>query len=1104
MTKTNVRGRLLASTMISGAALMAMGGLARAADATSDTALQTAAGGVGHVSAAAPIQTLTAAGDAAADNSSTAVTEIVVTGSRIPQPNLTSVSPIQAVSHQEFELKGATDVIDLLNDLPQNFQNNVADFSNTSNPLSTPGGITTADLRGLGPQRTLVLVNGRRLGIGDPNTGDPNPAPDLDQIPVSLIDHVEVLTGGASATYGSDAVAGVINFVMKQNFEGLQVTGQWGVDQHSQHNSFMDSLLAQAGDPKPGDKWDGQNSDLAITFGANAPDGKGNVTGYFEYRNAAPVTMAARDWSACQLVKTAGGNRCTGSPNSNLWEPQTGPQAGNDFSVVGTNFAPFPAAGSVPPAYFNANPYEFLSRQDTRYTGGFFAHYDITDWAQPYAEFSFMDDKSHSQVAPTALFFGGGADSGGIDINCNNPLLSAQQQGILCGPGDVNSNVFIGRRNIEGGGREFGFEHTNYRIVLGMKGDLGDAWHYDAYGSYYYTSLFNTADNFLSLSRSALALQDVAGPGGTVTCADPTAVAAGCVPFNIFQQGGVTQGALNYLLENGTSFGTIEEQVFEGDVTGDLGKYGVKSPWADEGVKLSVGVQNRWDHLVFRPDQAELSNDLSGFGGASVPVNNAISVQEEYFETRIPIAQHHPWIEDLNISGGFRYSDYSTSGGVSTFKVGGEWAPTTDVRLRASYDRAIRAASILEAFTPVTVTNTSVVSSDPCAPTVDNAGNLVVAAATLAQCQRTGVTAAQYGNGGTTDTIIQCPAGQCATETGGNTTLAPETADTYSIGASFTPSFLKGFSGSIDYWDIKIAGEIGVVPLTTSLNNCLNGVDSATFCPNVVRTPLGNLFGTTVNGGGFIIGTNANVAAVETSGIDFQGDYRLALEDVGASGMGSVSFHFNGSYLLTEKTQTLAGQPTYDCAGLFGPTCQTVSPTWRHIFRVTWNTPWNILASINWRYIGKSSLDFELDASRPEQRLRHGQCPPARSELRRSVRRLEGEQHADPADWRQQPVRRRSAAAQRRDHRDRDAEHLPDLRSAGSPDIHLGHGEVLTNGPIGRTGEGGSHKEPPFPFETLRLGPYGWPRERRGRMIAGRLVVRQLRISSADGSDVVG
>jgi len=960
LKKTNVRGRLLASTMITGAALLAMGGLAHAADATSDTAVQTAATGAGHVSAAAPIQTLTAAADATADSSSgTAVTEIVVTGSRIPQPNLTSVSPIQAVSHQDFQLQGATDVIDLLNTLPSNFQNNKTDFSNTTNPLTAPGGVTTADLRGLGPQRTLVLVNGRRLGLGDPNTGDPNPAPDLDQIPVALIDHVEVLTGGASAIYGSDAVAGVVNFIMKKDFEGLQVDGQYGGDQHNNTNTTVQqAITASGGHPATGSVYDGDNTDLSVIFGANAPDGKGNVTGYFEFKNADPVTEGDRDYSGCLLL-LGPAPHCANSSNSNLFQ-EIAPTPGSAFSVVGSSFLPRPQAGSVPPATFDSSPYEFLSRADTRYLAGFFAHYDIADWAQPYAEFSFMNDRSNSQIAPSGLFQGGGLatnSNGGFFVNCGNPLLSAQEAAAIGCTGaqitGVQTNpanqvdLNIGRRNIEGGGRTADYEHNNYRIVLGMKGDFADAWHYDAYGSYYYTSLFNSNGNYLSLAG----IQDALLVGGTAAAPVCLSGNAACVPYNIFNQGGVTPAQVASLNESGTSHGTVEEEIFEGYVTGDLGKYGIKSPWADNGVGVSIGTQHRWDHLIFDPDQAELSGDLSGFSGASVAVNNAISVQEEYFEARIPIVQNKPFFEDLSLEGGYRYSDYSTSGGVSTYKVGGEWAPVPDIRFRASYDRAIRAASILEAFTPQSVTNTSEVSVDPCAPV-----GATPATATLAQCMRTGVTAAEYGNGGSTNTIIQCPAGQCAVLQGGNPTLAPEVADTYSIGATVTPSFLHGFTGSIDYFDITINGEIGNVPLTTSLDNCIATGDP-TFCGNIKRTPLGFLFGTTIAGGGYIVGTNQNVAVAETSGLDFQGDYRLALEDVGAAGMGSVSFHFDGTYLLSDKTQPLKGQPEYNCAGLFGPTCETDNPVWRHTFRVTWNTPWNVLASLQWRYMTGTTLD---------------------------------------------------------------------------------------------------------------------------------------------------
>jgi iron complex outermembrane recepter protein len=945
---TTVRGRLLASTMITSAALLVLGAAAGAAEAAP--------------AASPPIEQLTASADATADAATTG--EIVVTGSRIPQPNLTSVSPIQAVGHQEFQLAGHTDVIDLLNTLPSNFQVATADFSNTTNPLTSPGGISTADLRGLGPQRTLVLVNSRRLGIGDPNTGNPNPAPDLDQIPVALIDHVEVTTGGASATYGSDAIAGVVNFIMKTDFEGVQLDGTIGGDSHDQHNGFMQSLERQAGiAPPTGSVWDGENTDFSVIMGTNAPDGKGNVTGYFEFKHTTPVTEGDRDFSDCladsavvaPIVDGLTGPVCAGSSNSNFFLPRTGPNAGNALSVLGSSFVTRPAAGSVPPAVFNSSPYEYLSRDDNRYLAGFFAHYEITPWAQPYAEFMFMHDTSTSNIAPSGSFRGSALDNGDVDINCNNPLLSAQEATALCG-GAAGTGALVpvqlGRRNIEGGPRTADFEHENYRVVLGLRGDIGDAWHYDGYGSYYYTSLYTAVGGYLSIQG----MQDALNVNGTF--ANPVCATGGaCVPWNIFGTAPVSKAALNFLTEPGTAHGQTEESIFEFNVTGDLGKYGWKSPWASDGVGLNVGTESRWDRLVFAPDQTELSGDLAGFSGASVAVNNAIGVEEGYFETRIPIAQKQPFAYDLYIEGGARYSDYSTSGGVTTYKVGGQWSPVQDFTLRGSYDHAIRAASILEAFSPPTVTQTTNFS-DACA-----AAPGVAASASFAQCARTGVTAAQYGNGigsgagGGTNFISTCPAGQCATLLSGNANLSPEIADSWSIGGLVNPTALRGFTASIDYWDITIEGVVGTIPQSISLSNCLNGVDAATFCPLVVRTPQGDLFGSTIAGGGYVIAQNNNLAKVHTSGIDLQANYRLNLEDMNVHGWGSLAFAFTGTYQVQNQTTTLQGQPTFDCAGLFGPTCDIVNPRWRHTFSMTWETPWNVLARLQWRYIGESSFD---------------------------------------------------------------------------------------------------------------------------------------------------
>jgi outer membrane receptor protein involved in Fe transport len=934
-----MRERLMASSMICGAALAAAVALPATAQAQA---------------------------------ASSEVQEVVVTGTRLPTPNLSSVSPIQVVTDQEIKLQGKQDIIDLINQLPQNFQNAAIDFSGTSNPLASPGGISTADLRGLGPQRTLVLVDGRRLGIGDANTGNPNPAPDLNQIPAPLVERVDVLTGGASATYGSDAVAGVVNFIMKHNFDGIQIDGQFGIAQHSQNDpQGVQGLLRAGGYTIPkGDVWDGRSKDLSIVAGTNGKDGAMNVTAYLVYHKQDPVSQSTRDYSACQIrVRSGTTPFCNGSTNSNQFFQQTGSGPGidnpNGFAVVGHSFVDFtlaPASVS-PPLVFNANPYQYLQHDDERISAGFFSHYDVNANLTAYADFSFMNDRSVTAVAPSGLFQGGGPSPlAGYTVNCNNPLLSAQQAATLCSPAEIASGASVdllyGRRNIEGGPRASRYEHQNYRGVVGIRGELPEfeGWKYDLYGSYYYTTLFQSNENYLSNRRIQNALQ-VVNVNGVPTC---TSVVNGsdtsCIPYNIFTEGGVTPAQVAYLNSTGTSYGKIVETIVEGNLTGDLGKYGVKSPWADDGVAVSLGVQDRRQDYSYHPDQNELSNDLSGFGGAGTIIDASLGVTEAYGEFRAPIAQDKPWMQELSLEGGYRYSKYSTDVKADTYKVGLTWAPVSDIRFRASFNRAIRAPNILELYNPQAVTNTSVISVDPCAPTPTGP-----ATATLAQCQNTGVTAAQYGNGGSTNHIIQCPAGQCAVLQGGNPALTPERAKTYTVGFTVRPSFLAGFTGSLDYWLIKQENTIATVPLAFSLTECLN---FGRLCQNVVRSPNGILFGTSVTGGGYVVGTAVNIGAGETSGIDLQANYKLPLSMLGLSDdMGNVQFNFVGSALLKVATTPTPGGHTYDCVGLYGPTCAVVSPKWRHTLRASWQTPWNLLASAQWRYIG--STDLELNTNDP-------------------------------------------------------------------------------------------------------------------------------------------
>jgi iron complex outermembrane recepter protein len=883
--------------------------------------------------------------------------EVIVTGSRIAAPNEVSTSPIQVISAKSIQVSGKTDIADVISQLPQIFVNDLGqDLGNGTSGLSTAGGVATADLRGLGPGRTLVLVDGRRLGVGSPNTAIAQPAPDLDQIPAGLADRVEVVTGGASAAYGSDAIAGVINFIMKRNFQGIQVDGNVSEYWHDNDDTFMQGLVRQFGyAPPTGMTRDGDNRAFDVLAGTSLADDRGNVTAYLSHRHADPIESSERDYGACQLnpiqdsSHNVTGVACGGSSNSNYFAPLTGPRAATAYSVHGQSFIPWGTVATTPPAIYNGQSGISLTREDDRYNAAIMAHAEITERFQPYAEFFFMDDKTHQAVSPAALFQNANpldpTGAGAYYINCSNPLLSAQQQAILCtpaqivsdtaNPGSATAQVNIGRRNIEGGARNTDFQHTNYRTVLGAKGEFADAWSYDAYGQYFYTSFFDSNQKYLNFQSIANALL-VTGTAANPRCIN---AAKGCVPYNIFADSAVTRQQLDYLYEAGTAQGASILRTLHADVTGRLGEYGVKSPLAIEGVSMNLGFEHREDRERLQPDAAEESGLLSGFGSAVAPIDNSISVAEEFVELRAPLLQDQPGARDLLVDAGYRRSDYSTIGVANTYKFEVQFAPTADFRIRASYDRAIRAPSVAEAYTPPIVGITTV-APDPCAPPITY---------TLMQCERTGVTPAQYNNG----SIPQGTAAQLSEETSGNPNLKPEQADTYTLGVNFAPRRIPHLTGSIDYYHIRIKDEIGVIPYLLILSNCAGSGDPL-YCSQIVRQPkTGSLNGNSIASGGYVIQENYNLGTALNSGVDVQLNYKVDLP----RGIGDAVFGLNGTYLLRDETTPLPGSPTYDCAGLFGFTCQTVNPRWRHLLRMTLETPWRVSATLTWRYIGAVSQD---------------------------------------------------------------------------------------------------------------------------------------------------
>jgi iron complex outermembrane receptor protein len=375
-------------------------------------------------------------------------------------------------------------------------------------------------------------------------------------------------------------------------------------------------------------------------------------------------------------------------------------------------------------------------------------------------------------------------------------------------------------------------------------------------------------------------------------------------------------------------------------------------PTASEGLALNVGFEHRREEVFFKPDAASESGLLAGAGGASVSVDNGQSVNEGFVELRAPIMQDKPGVHDLVFDTGYRYSDYSLAGGIDTYKFELQYAPVEDFRFRGSYQRAIRAPSIIELFNPARVGQIQF-GTDPCAPTVVG-GVSRAAAASLADCLRTGVTTAQYGDGTRAggNTVPQGQAGQLTQLQAGNENLTPEEAESYTLGITFSPSFAPGLTGSIDYYNIKLEDAVGVLPANVIVNNCLASGDPK-YCGEINRSATGGLTGASVASGGYIVQRALNVGKGTLEGVDFQGVYTLPLPEA----FGSLRFSLNGAYLLSSTTTPYDGAHTYDCAGLFGSTCQTVNPRWRGNLRTSWLSPWNVDVSLTMRYIGHVNLD---------------------------------------------------------------------------------------------------------------------------------------------------
>ncbi len=848
--------------------------------------------------------------------------EVVVTGTRIIRKDLSSVSPVTVIDSAEINFTGNTRIEDLVTSLPQAFAAQNTTVANGSS------GTATVALRHLGATRTLVLVNGRRLPAGDPFA----PAADLNFVPSQLVKRVDVLTGGASSVYGADAVAGVVNFVLDNSFEGFKTDTKFSFYQHNNNNEQMQAINAARGFDYPkGNIIDGETFNFSMALGSKFADDRGHASGYLSYRKIGSVTKAGRDYSNCTVQSGANGPVCGGSsttPRGRFISFDA--DFGNrkdlvlDWENGGTTFRT--RDGEV----YNYGPLNHVQRPDTTWSAGGFVNYEFSDNITGYIEAMFMDNYTEAQIAPTGTF------NGISVVNCDNPLLSAQQFDLICtqqgyGPTDI-ANVSILRRNLEGGNRTNTIRHTNYRIVGGLKGDFNDTWSYDVYGLHASNSVNESYINDMNKDRIIDALDVIADPvTGQAVCRSGN---AGCAPWNIFQQGGVTQEALDYMQTTAVMYGSAATNVASASFTGSLGDYGMQVPWADEGVYIAFGVEHRAESLSSTPDEVYAKGLRVGSGGRTPPVDGSFNVSEIFAEALVPLVQGADMAQDLSLELAYRYSEYNNLGGHHTYKVGLIWQPVEDIRFRGGYNRAVRSPNLLDLYRPQGFGlggNEDICANDP---------STGLPSASLEACLNTGVKPDQYGN------ILANPATQYNTLQGGNPDLSPEIADTYTLGIVYTPEAIPGFSATIDYYKIKIADAIGNLGADDIVQTCANTGDPK-LCSLVHRDAAGTLWLTQA---GYTETTNQNIGAFANSGVDVNLAYSTDAGD-----WGDLKFTLVGTYLLENRFSNPLTD--YDCVGFYGQQCGQPDAKWRHKFRVSWNTNFDTTISLNWRMIGSAQID---------------------------------------------------------------------------------------------------------------------------------------------------
>lgn len=846
------------------------------------------------------------------------VEKIAVTGSRIRKADFVSNAPVATVGAEQFQLTATVNTESLLNTLPQV----IPGLDRTSN---NPGnGTATVDLRGLGTNRTLVLINGTRA-VPTAGTG----TVDINTIPTALIEDVEVLTGGASAVYGSDAVAGVLNFIMKDDFEGVSINAGYETTEQGDADIY--------------------NTDL--TIGGNFADGRGNVVVNMSYTDRAELFQGDRDFASVALFDSDSGlipGGSSGVPGTGIFAAGLADFSPESLGIVFNqdgSIRPFVTDGE-PNDFYNYAPVNYIQLPQERHQFTALGHYEINEHAEIYARAMFTDSRVPQQLAPTPIFQTSTFTLDGnpfIDDASEQILSDALGDGVdTDGDGiDDTATAFLRRRLEEVGPRRSEAAFNSFQFLTGLRGAISDSnWTYDVYYSTGKVSggfALQGNVNRGRFNQALLLATDNAGnvlldDNGNPSCADPSANGSiiACAPMNLFGEGNISDDAAEFLKTAVASTTVFNQKIWSASVAGDSEGY-FELPGGPIGI--AFGIEKQSQNFEFIPSQDQAAGTIAGFNGAP-GVSGGYSVSDVFGELYLPILEGVPFAELLDVELAYRQADYSTIGSVEAHKIAASWQPIEEIRFRAGFNTAVRAPNITELFSPRNEGFPGAI--DPCSALGSPD------AATAAICQATGVPAANVGS-----PVLNLASNQVRAFAGGNPNLKEEEAETLTVGMVVTPT--DDFSLSFDYFDIEI--EDAITPFGGGASNILQtcydptasfGGAGSAFCNAITRRADGNIIGVET--------ASQNVATRTLKGFDLITDYNFDLVD------GTFTISYLGT--LTTESHFLAfqGGNLLECEGMFGTICGEPVPEYKHRMTFKWSTD-DLTAQLLWRHVGSVKDD---------------------------------------------------------------------------------------------------------------------------------------------------